>query len=198
MKTTKISPIIVAPILFWCIIFPLNYAQGRDIADEIDARSYGIKKMEEIRDFLEKIKQKIDSGKYYFITDNDSLKLVSIDKFIKQDDNPLEIINKSDAAKKDTKNNYNKLLEKLKELNFYLTTERIIVAKLEKELNKQYQEGRGYIEVKINKEKFSRPGKNLVRWDWVLRFDEINGVQRFSRFHCTVSQRSTATCRSYR
>ena len=110
MKTTKISPIIVAPILFWCIIFPLNYAQGRDIADEIDARSYGIKKMEEIRDFLEKIKQKIDSGKYYFITDNDSLKLVSIDKFIKQDDNPLEIINKSDAAKKDTKNNYNKLL----------------------------------------------------------------------------------------
>ena len=50
------------------------------------------------------------------------------------------------------------------------------LAELERGFNQRHQEGRGYVEVKINQENFSRPSKNVVRWDWQLRFDEINGV----------------------
>jgi hypothetical protein len=176
MTTTRIFPIILASILLLCITFPLNYVQSRDLTEEIEDCNYSINKMEKYRKGLENIKQKVDSGKYYIIREKGIPKLVSKDDFIKKTEKPWEVLNKTDSAKKNTKSDYEKILGELRIVNYYLSREKERLDKLEKELNEQHQEGRGYIEVKINQEKFTRPRKNLVRWDWQLRFDEINGV----------------------
>ena len=83
---------------------------------------------------------------------------------------------KIDEANKITKTLYDKILYTISKDTSELSEKKKELAKLEKEFNQRHQEGRGYVEVKINKEKFSRPRKNVVRWDWQMRFDEINGV----------------------
>ena len=129
-------------------------------------------------------KQKIDSGKYYLIYDEEwEERLILKNDLIKDTDKPWEVAAKIDEANKITKSIYKRLLRtisqdnsELSEKEKELAEKRKELAELGKESYQRHQEGHALVEVKINKEKFSKPRKNLVRWDWQVRFDEINGV----------------------
>jgi hypothetical protein len=149
------------------------------LASRIKDLKYSISKGEERLKYLNDILRKIETGKYYIIRDEKGKLSLELKKdFLKKlnELKPWEVINRVEAVKRDTKVEYDKLFKDCRSLSNQIDREKIWLANIEKEYNKTFQEGRGYIEVKINKEKFSRPGKNLVRWDWQFRFDEINGV----------------------
>jgi len=172
MKTTRIFSIFVASILLLFNTFLNHYAYGKDIGKMIDSLLKDIAMSESILKKCKIYKQKIDSGKYYSINE----RLIPKDDLIKDTDAPWEVAAKIDEAKKITKADYNRLLRTISLETAEIAEKKKELAKLEKEINQRHQEGHAFVEVKINQEKFSRPGKNLVRWDWTLRFDEINGV----------------------
>jgi hypothetical protein len=177
MKTVGTFTIILASILLFFSVIPLRYAQGREIEKKIDQLNQDIKAIESQIKLIKMFKQKIDSGKYYFIYDeNGSLELVRKDDYPKVTDEPWKVYAKIDKAKKITKIEYNNLLNIFSQKTSELSKKKEELAKLEKEFNQRHQEGHAFVEVKINQEKFSRPRKNLVRWDWQIRFDEINGM----------------------
>jgi hypothetical protein len=138
-----------------------------------------ISKNEEHLKYHNDILRKIETGKYYVIRDEKGkLSLELKNDFIKKlnELKPWEVINRIDAVKRDTKVEYDHLFTECKAFSQSIEFEKKWLANLEKEYNETFQEIRAYIEVKINKQKFSRPGKNLIRWDWQFRFDELNGV----------------------
>lgn len=177
MKTTRNFLFIMASILLLCITIPSNYAQGKELGKEIDRLNENINYLEKRIKMLKTYKQKLDSGKYYLLYDKEGDEvLVSKDDLIKDTDKPWEVAAKIDEANKTTKMLYDKILHSISLDTSELSEKKKELAKLEKEFNRRHQEGHAFVEVKINQEKFSRPRKNLVRWDWQIRFDEINGV----------------------
>lgn len=177
MNTTRIFPIILTSILLLCIAISTDYALGEEISKKIETLNTDIKALEEHLELCELYKQKLDSGKYYLIYDKEGEeKLLRKYDLIKGTEKPWEVAAKIDEANKMTKRLYDRLLDTISQDKSELSEKKKELAKLEKEFNQRHQEGHAFVEVKINKEKFSRPRKNLVRWDWQLRFDEINGV----------------------
>ena len=172
MKTIRIFSIILASILFLCTTFLIDYAHGKDITKRIDTLVDDIAFLESHLKMCETYKQKLDSGNYYSIDE----RLIHKDDLIKDTDPPWMVAAKIDEAKKVTKNEYNKLLNTISWDTAKIAKKKNELAELEKEFKQRHQEGHAFVEVKINQENFSRPGKNEVRWDWQLRFDEINGV----------------------
>jgi len=140
-----------------------------------------IKKLERKKEKYENAKRIFEAGEYYnipligFISKDDYKNKIGkliVNNKIKISEGPLKIL----EAEKYTKEAYKELSFRIRENDWNISYYKKKLASLEKERSKRFQKGHGYIEVKINSEKFSRPSKNLVRWKWQFRFDEINGV----------------------
>jgi hypothetical protein len=179
MNIFKYFLFIVLPTILLLIATTANYAQNKNIIHEIEDHKKSISIYEDILKSFNNKLHEVESGKYYVLRDKKGKYILELKKdFIKKLDElePWEVINRIDAANITKKILRDKLLKEIKDTSSVIDRYKSQLAKLEKEYNKRFQEGRGYIEVKINKEEFSRPGKNLVRWNWQFRFDEINGV----------------------
>ncbi len=172
MKATRISSIIAASILLLCTTFLIHYAHGKELGKRIETLLQDIEFLESHLKMCNTYKQKLDSGNYYSIDE----KLIPKDDLIEDTDPPWIVAAKIDEAKKITKNEYNKLLNTISWDTAEIAKKKKELAELEKEFKQRHQEGHAFVEVKINQEKFFRPRKNVVRWDWQMRFDEINGV----------------------
>lgn len=186
MKNYRIIPIMIAALILILTVHATHSAQNK----EIEILIKDIKLIKYHKQYLKDAKGKIESGEYYIIWDYESLwdyesqRLISKKDFFNKLDKreatgeitPLQVIDYIDQAKKMTKETYNYLLRRIKELDEEISNKERELAKLEKEESERFQKGRAHFEVKINREKFSRPSKDLLRWDWQFRFDEINGV----------------------
>ena len=147
MKISKISLFATALIILLSIFMPTNYSQAKNI--------------EEMRDLLFKII-------------NCDEKLNKLDKEFSELEKEYNRRLQEGDGYKEVKIKMENLVREIIHLNEQARKLRRELAELEKKIG--YQEGHGYIEVKVNREIFSRPSKNLLRWDWQLRFDEISGV----------------------
>ena len=187
MKILRLSPgIPFSFILLLALSTICSAADYSEISSRIDKLNKIIKGLESDNSRLKNVKRKYDSGKYYSINPEVEILIKKedyqnkLDEFVQKNKiTHLEYIDNIEYARENTEHNYKELLRRIRKLDQEISGCKktlAALAALEKEKEKRFQEGHAFVEVKINKEKFSRPRKDLLRWDWQFRFDEINGV----------------------